>query len=130
MHESWKNNAKCDPQSIYEETLRIHLLRLRLIEAGLNKYMNDEDLKDLVECIIWADLDLLVPIDEWLSDLKRTVEWLLKLGKSPKTSGSSKSSKSSRTPKVLSNYHHGLLCQGVRNFGARVHRRIFGVDDE
>ncbi len=98
-----------NPESIYDETVRLHHIRLRLLEEGFQKYLNDNannsDVVDLAEAIIWSDLDLVVPVDEWLPDLKRTAEWLFKLG---------------GNPCGLPIYEKNLLYHGVRKFGARV----------
>ena len=95
-----------NPQSIFDETVRIHHIFLTLLEAGFKEYLpNNSDLADLVDVIVWSDLDLVIPVEEWLPDLKRTAEWLYKIGKNPRE---------------LPTYHRDLLWHGVRKFGARV----------
>ncbi|KKL92321.1 hypothetical protein LCGC14_1885870 [marine sediment metagenome] len=98
-----------NPQSIYDETVRLHHIHLSLLEANFKKYVNDDGLERLVETIIWSDLDLVIPIEEWLPDLKRTAEWLFKLGKD--ASG-------------LPNREQELLRNGIRKFGDRVQNDV------
>lgn len=98
-----------NPESIYDEAVRLHHIYLALLEAGFKKYVNDNtsrsDVLDLAETIIWSDLDLVVPVEEWLPDLKRTAEWLLRIG---------------RNPCGLPDRENNLLFHAVRKFGARV----------
>lgn len=95
-----------NPKSIFDETVRLHRIFLTLLEAGFKKYLpNDDDVTELAEAIAWSDLDLVVSIDKWLPDLKRTAEWLYKIGKNPCQ---------------LPAYERNLLWHGVRKFGVRV----------
>ncbi len=98
-----------NPESIYDEAVRLHHIYLALLEAGFKKYLNDNtdhsNVLDLAESIIWSDLDLVVSVEEWLPDLKRTAEWLFKIG---------------GNPCGLPIRENNLLCHAVRKFGARV----------
>lgn len=95
-----------NPQSIFDETVRCHQIFLILLEAGFKKYLpNDDDITEIADTLIWSDLDLVVDIEEWLPDLKRTAEWLYKIGKNPCE---------------LPAREKNLLYHGIRKFAARV----------
>lgn len=98
------------PQSIFEETVRVHGLKLVFEEAGFRKYMSDGELDDLVSSILWSNLDVFLTQEQLIADLLKTIKWMCKM--------------SSHDIDIPTGNDLEMLSHGIRKFGDRLDRKL------
>ena len=68
--------------SIYAEAVRVQQVSHIISEFGFQDLLSETQVEQLVNAIIWSEIDLYRDQSEWIPDLLKTVNWFLSLLKS------------------------------------------------